>query len=999
MLLPCITVLLLFRHDPVTPACNRIKCNVLPVPCLVLAAGPEATGPLSPHSPGQPHLAKSGLGAPAVSAGPAPAPSLGAEICAAGPVAISGAIQPHGALLAVTADGWCITHASENLADFLGVDARAALGRPVQNLIGEEACRALLDARPAGRTDLGEIVVDGQRLQLQAYWSGCGQSPSPHDRICIDIEPINDALRLMPTATGVQSLLETFRNATTALELGELAIAGLSTISGYDRVMLYRFDDQGHGEVVAERHASLLEPCLGNHYPSTDIPPRARAQYLLQRVGAVADSSYQPVRLLTYAALDDQSPLDLTFSGLRSVSPVHREFMRNMGTAASLSVGLACGDTLWGLLLCQNSVPRIASPQLRAVADIVGQVVSLLLPGLEEAEVHAQQQERAATLAILVDRLTALLPLPEALAASEKEILHLVNATGVAVRMDRSLFCLGRTPEPEIVERMLVELQSGGGGIVAIDDLGQRHPAFAGSASIASGVLLLPLAQGFASLILWFRPELPRTVTWAGDPASHGAVDPLTGKTSPRKSFAAWTQTVRGRSAEWTGADVALAAQLRDAVAGEVAHRAKAELAWLRHYQALSDGLELKVEQRTRALESEIAERMKAEATLQQAQKMEAIGQLTGGVAHDFNNILAAILSNLDLAQSRAPGPLVERFLRNAQHAAERGAKLTDHLLSFARKQPLRREACNLNTLSLGFETLIKRALGPAVTLRMMLDDDIWTVVADATQFEMALLNLAVNARDAMPDGGSFTLSSENIQAGSAGIPGDLAPGDYVRVTAQDSGSGMTRAVVNRAFEPFYSTKEIGQGTGLGLSQVYGFCKQLGGSAMLSSTPGVGTRVGLWFPREHTLRPEVSASVAPPAPHLRWNGRRLLVIDDDPDVLEATCETLQAMGFEVVPAPSASAGLQILAADTSIDLAVTDFSMPGMNGIEFIRLARLSRPKLPCLLVTGYADISSLTDTLTRDIMILRKPYRMKELAASIESLGTAEMPPNARLN
>ncbi len=958
---------------------------------------------MSPHIPGEPHLSREALAELAALVGPAPPGWLDPEVCAAEPIHIPGAIQPHGALIVVAVDGWRITHASENLAQFLDVDARAALGLPVQDLIGEEAGRALLDARPGERTVLDQIKVGGHLLHLHAHWSSNATFGASNERICIDIEPTSDMLRPAPPVTMVQSLLETFESATTALELGELAIAGMAAITGYDRVMLYRFDDQGHGEVVAERHSSVLQPYLGNHYPTTDIPPQARAQYLRQRVGAVADFAYRPVPLLTDAALDDGAPVDLTHSALRSVSPIHREFMRNMGTAASLSVGLACGDTLWGLLLCHNSTPLIASPQLRAVAEMLGQVVSLLLRGMEEKEVEAELLERGATLKVLVDRLTAGLPLPQTLAASEHEILHLVNATGAAVKMEQSLVCLGETPEPEIIERMLAALQRGSSGeIVAIDDLGQRDKDFAGSAATASGVLLLPLAQGFASLILWFRPMLSHTVTWAGDPTSHGAVDPLTGMVSPRSSFAAWTQTVHGRSATWTGADLALAGQLRNAIAVEVAHRAKAELVWLRHYQALSDGLERQVEQRTRALEVEVAERMKAEGTLQQAQKMEAIGQLTGGVAHDFNNILAAILTNLDLAQSRAPGPLVERFLRNAQHAAERGAKLTDHLLSFARKQPLRREACNLNRLSRGFESLIERALGPAITLKMVLDDDIWTVVADATQFEMALLNLAINARDAMPEGGSFTLASENIGAGAPGVPSDLPPGDYVRVTAQDNGSGMSRSVVNRAFEPFYSTKEVGRGTGLGLSQVYGFCKQLGGSAMLSSTEGVGTRVGLWFPREMTLLPNAAATtprVAPPAPHLRWNGRRLLVIDDDPDVLEATCETLQAMGFEVVPAPNASEGLQILSADRSIDLAVTDFSMPGMNGIEFIRLARLSRPNLPCLLVTGYADITSLADTLTRDIMILRKPYRMKELAASIESLGSAEMPPNARLN
>jgi signal transduction histidine kinase len=237
--------------------------------------------------------------------------------------------------------------------------------------------------------------------------------------------------------------------------------------------------------------------------------------------------------------------------------------------------------------------------------------------------------------------------------------------------------------------------------------------------------------------------------------------------------------------------------------------------------------LERKVLQRTRALEAEIRGRQKAEATLQQAKKLEAIGQLTGGIAHDFNNVLAAVLGNLELAMRRNPDPAVEQFLRRAQRAAERAARLTDHLLSFARKQPLRRERCDVNYLVSDFNDLLKRTIGPSVDVRQGLADGIWPVMADPTQFEMALLNLAMNARDAMPKGGTLVIETMNLATGSADLPSDLAPGDYARVSVRDNGTGMSAEVMAKAFDPFYTTKEIGRGTGLGLSQVYGFCKQL----------------------------------------------------------------------------------------------------------------------------------------------------------------------------
>jgi diguanylate cyclase (GGDEF)-like protein len=507
------------------------------------------------------------------------------SLCEQEPIHIPGAIQPYGALIAARADGLLVSHASGNLAAILGQPAETVLGRPLQEIIGEAASRVLQGSRRRDAISLGQVNalpgIKGTTLHLHAHRS---------DRsICVDIEPMHKQSGQRSPVTLLQSLFGTFEQAVSQRELCELAVRGLKAISGYDRVMAYRFAENGHGEVIAEARAVRLKPYVGLRYPASDIPPQARRQYLLNRVGAVADSSYQPVPLVVAPALDDGAPLDLTHSALRSVSPVHCEYMRNMGTAASLTIGLANGQALWGMLVCHHATPRVAGPELRALAAMIGQVVSLMLGGRGEAEVYAQRLERISTLRKLIDRLAAPLPLADALAAAERELLHLVDAGGALVRLSGTLLYFGHTPAPNEAERALaVLLPAAGDDVLAVDDLGLRHCDLAGCTSQGSGALLLSLAPGTDDAILWFRPELSQTVTWGGNPAEHAALTTGTRRIFPRASFAAWKETVKGHSAPWTAADLAQARELRSAITAEVAFRTKAELARLRHYDALT---------------------------------------------------------------------------------------------------------------------------------------------------------------------------------------------------------------------------------------------------------------------------------------------------------------------------------------------------------------------------------------------------------------------------
>jgi diguanylate cyclase (GGDEF)-like protein/PAS domain S-box-containing protein len=493
--------------------------------------------------------------------------------CAGEPIHIPGAIQPHGALLAALADGLLVTHASANLAAILGRPVEAVLGRTLDNAIGEAACRALLDFGSSGAITPEHVhrlhLPDGGMLNLQAHRTG--------RHICVDIEP--QELEASRPLFLARQVVVAFKHAASIVELCELAVEGLKALSGYDRVMAYRFFEDGHGEVIAEAREPSLKAYLGQHYPATDIPPQARRLYMRQRVGAIVDSSYVPVPLCADPTLDDGIPLDLTHSALRSASPVHCEYMRNMNTAASLTIGLAYGSDLWGMLVCHHPKPRCAGFEMRAAADLIGLVVSLLLVSTGEAEILAQRLQGSATLRALADRLAAPVPLEAALAAAKTEMLHVVGATGAVVRLSGTLICLGTTPSPPALASALEALRSlADGNRVVIDDLTLRYPQLADSVGEASGVLLLPLSSGGDDLILWFRPELTRTIIWGGDPGDHAMTHPATGAISPRTSFAAWKETVKGHSAPWTAADMAQAREVRNAIEAEVAKRTQISL-------------------------------------------------------------------------------------------------------------------------------------------------------------------------------------------------------------------------------------------------------------------------------------------------------------------------------------------------------------------------------------------------------------------------------------
>jgi signal transduction histidine kinase/DNA-binding response OmpR family regulator len=393
----------------------------------------------------------------------------------------------------------------------------------------------------------------------------------------------------------------------------------------------------------------------------------------------------------------------------------------------------------------------------------------------------------------------------------------------------------------------------------------------------------------------------------------------------------------------------------------------------------LTATLEQRVEQRTADLMKEVAAREKAQEQLRHAQKMEAIGQLTGGVAHDFNNLLMAIMGNLDLLRKRMPeDPRLHRLVEGALQGAERGAALTQRLLAFARQQDLRAVPVDLGTLVRDMSNLLERSLGPRITLRLDIPDGLPPACVDTNQVELAILNLTINARDAMPDGGAIEIGLAVCQ-----IKNDpsLQPGQYLKLSVIDTGTGMTPDVLKRAIEPFFSSKPVGKGTGLGLSMVHGLAVQLGGSLQLASTVGKGTTATLMLPVA-TGAPE-RQGYAPAASQVKRSAV-ILLVDDDPLIAMSTAEMLEDLGHRVIGANSGQRALEILRSEQPIDLMMTDHMMPGMTGIELAAASRQVRPQLPVLLATGYAE---QPEGIQVDLPRLAKPYHQDQLRERLDQL------------
>ncbi len=896
--------------------------------------------------------------------------SRAASACSEEPIHIPGAIQPHGVLLAIDPlRGFVVVAASRNAEGMLAnPPLPAVIGRDIGMILGADFAAAMRHHFQDG--NLRETAPWQSTLRLAGH-------PAPHDvrvhahagLILVELEQtsVQDAT---PPSTALHQLREAIielRAVRGGIEdLARVATRGVRLLTGFDRVLIYRFDADWNGESMGEDKIADWEVSLnGLTSPASNVPAQARELYRRSPMRWVPDGNAVPVPLDIDPAWASDRPspcaIDLSFACLRSPSPKHLQFQRSMGISGSMSLSILHEGRLWGLIVCHHRQPHGLSVGQRDAAAVLTEAFALRV-GL--AERAAKEQARRGDL----ERLSALLAhmaqaesVAPALTTGDTTLNSLFQSTGAAVIYDGDVTLVGHTP-PEAEIRMLavwLRAQTGAGWLFQTNNLAASLPSWQPHTAVASGLLAVFLAQDRSDMLLWFRPEERRLVSWGGNPYNGVPGDPAN---PPGLSFERWTETRQGVAKPWAEWELEIAESLRQGLT-EVIIRG------LRRIAELND-------------------------RLRQSQKMEAVGQLTGGIAHDFNNLLTGIIGNLDLLRMRmARGQLgdLDRFITAAVGCANRAASLTHRLLAFSRRQMLEPRPIDVNQLTASMDELIRRTVGPGIHLETVMSGGLWKTCCDANQLENALLNLAVNARDAMPDGGRLTIEASNLRLDDAyaSVHPEVAAGEYVAVSVTDTGTGMDADMIARVFEPFFTTKPVGQGTGLGLSMVYGFARQSNGFTGIYSEVGRGTTVRIYLPRfdgpdvVEPGRPDPRPDTAAKA------GETILVVDDEPAVRMLLSDVLQDLGYGVIEAADGPEALGVVESEQRIDLLVTDVGLPGgMDGRQLADAARVRRPGLKVLFVTGYAENAALGNgVLTPGMQVITKPFTMDTVTAKIRSM------------
>ena len=913
---------------------------------------------------------------------PAPAPAAAGDdpACCQELIHIPGSIQPHGTLLVVDPlRDWTVVAASRNTVDPLASPfVGRVLGRGIASLLGQSFAEAV-QRRFHGNTLRGAAPWQST-LNVAEVSQGIhlGEAPafdvavhSHAGLVLVEMEPVD-----AKADTDAQAVIRQLQEIIVALretgsDLNELAFVttrGVRLLTGYERVVIYRFDSDWNGQAIVEDKVADWDHSLsGLRFPASDIPAQAREMYRHSPMRWVPDRGAAPVPLDIDPAWDPawdpaQSPgrtggspppraIDLSFAYLRSLSPVHMQIHRNLGIDGSMSLSILHRDRLWGLMVCHHRQPHHPSANRRLAASVLTDAFALRVGPAEHIATEQARREDVVRLSALLAHMAEADDVTAALTTGGVTVNSLFASTGAAVLYDSAVSVLGHTP-PEADIREVAAWLRGQDSPDRLFQTWDRHTA------TASGLLAVFLSDDRANILLWFRPEEAELVTWGGSSRNRAA----DGASSlPRRSYEKWTEMWHGLARPWAEWELEMAETLRHGIADVMVRS-------LRRIADLND-------------------------RLRQSQKMEAVGQLTGGIAHDFNNLLAGILGSLELMQVRVGQGRIgdlDRYIGLATTSANRAASLTHRLLAFSRRQTLDPQSVDVNRLAASMEDLIRRTVGPAIRVETMILSGLWRTLCDANQLENALLNLAINARDAMPDGGHLTIEAANVTLDEADAARhETASGQYVMVSVTDTGCGMEPEVIARVFEPFFTTKPLGQGTGLGLSMVYGFAKQSNGHTRIQSEIGRGTTVRLYLPRYAGIDEAEPGRPNPTPETAGRTGGTVLVVDDEPTVRMLIGDVLRDLGYTVIEAADGLEGLRVLQSKQGVDLLVSDVGLPGgMNGRQLADAARVQRPRLKVLFITGFAESAAWDSGLLEPGMqVLTKPFALDALTATVESM------------
>ncbi|NPD67736.1 response regulator [Acetobacteraceae bacterium] len=892
--------------------------------------------------------------------------------CTREPIHQPGSIQPHGALLAISPSAdLTIVAGSRNIGRILECDLALSgiIGLAIGDILGLDFARSV------------QIRLRNGELRAEAPWQSMLELMSNGRPVLLDasVHLHNELILVELQHAGMQGLdaagllrklqniLAGLRDAENSLEeLAGVAAQAIRHLVGYERVLIYRFDADWNGVAIAEdKEADWDFSLVGIRFPASDIPAQARRLYERSPMRCVVDRDATPVPLDRMPdLLDDplsQGPIDLSFAQLRSLSPVHLQIHRELGINGTMSLSIMRDQKLWGLVVCHHRLPHHPSASQKSAASLITNAFALGISATERNHVEQARREDLDRLSTLLAYMAEADSVTSALTTGTTTIGNLLSSSGAAVLYDGEVALVGRTPSEAEVRELAewLRVHRGNTTLFHTNRLSVELPSWDRLTSVASGVMAVFLSSDQRDMLLWFRPDEPELISWGS--GAHLSPESKASRPAPM-SFTRWSEVQRGVAVPWTNWESEIAETLRHGIT-EVIVRA------LHRIRDLNE-------------------------KLRQAQKMEAVGQLTGGIAHDFNNLLAGIIGSLELLQIRVgQGRIgeIDRYIAMAMTSANRAASLTHRLLSFSRRQTLDSKPVDVNQLTTSMEDLIRRTVGPAIKVETVIAVSLWKALCDANQLESALLNLAINARDAMPDGGRLSIEAANARVDDdyGQRHPEILAGQYVVVSITDTGTGMTPEVVGRVFEPFFTTKPLGQGTGLGLSMVYGFAKQSNGYTRIESEPGRGTSVHIYLPRAPgivELEPSVTLSLSDSAVS---SGETVLVVDDEPVMRMLIGDMLRDLGFVVLEAADGAEGLRVLQATQGVDLLISDVGLPGgMNGRQLADAARVQRPQLKVLFITGYAGSMLVGDGVLEPAMhVITKPFALDVLAAKIREM------------
>lgn len=891
---------------------------------------------------------------------------LSAALCGSEKIHLPGSIQQQGALLALDpARELAIVAASANIAQYLpgGLPREAPLlGRRLGSLLGQAFCDEL------------QALLDAGGLHPGAPWEmiiqACGTVPeleaSVHHQaglVIVEIEAVTfqgEAETLAATRVLQRCIAELRRTDADLAVLAGVVSRAVRLLTGYERVLVYKFDEDWHGQALAEdKVADWHQSLSGQRFHSSNIPPQARDLYLRCPLRCLWDRDAAQVPLHVdpvWAATSPSGPaIDLSFAKLRSFSPVHLAIHRSLNINGTMSLSLIQDDRLWGLVVCHHRLPHPTTPGQQAAALALANAFSVRVEPAERAEAEQARRADAQRLGQLLAHMAGAEDVGPALTRGDITIGSLFGVSGAAVLYDGKTMLVGDTPPEAAVLDLANWLRERPEEVFQTDRLPILFPPWEPHATDACGVLAVFLAADRREMLLWFRPEKPALVD------SDSTLSPEQAAAFRQITFTRVDAPRRGFALPWADWEQEIAIALGNALT-EVIIRS------LRRISVLNE-------------------------QLRQSQKMEAVGQLTGGIAHDFNNMLAGIMGSLEMTRIRIEqGRIAEldRYIAAAMTSAQRAAAMTHRLLAFSRQQTLDPKPTDLNRLTSSMGELIRSTVGSAIRVESVMPDGLWKTLCDFNQLENALLNLAINARDAMPDGGQLTIEASNVHMdGAYARHHNIADGQYVALSVTDTGTGMTMEVVERVFDPFFTTKPQGQGTGLGLSMVYGFVTQSGGYARIYSEPGRGTTVRLYLPRWTGADTGAAETTSIASSLVARSGKAVLVVDDEAIVRMLVGDTLRDLGYEVTEAHDGNEAMHLNTRCGPFDMMVSDVGLPGgLNGRRLAENLRVTSPALPVLFITGFAENAVLgSGMLDPGMQVISKPFSLAKLAEKVKAM------------